>query len=133
MSDQNSNKDSEKRKYQRLSSVFPIQFTIVRLQGDLPGIDWLEGTTRNVSQGGLCLETTQLTESAIKYLNKQNIFLELRITMTDGSIKTVVEVAWYKKIEGDVPNLYFIGVQFHSIHDSELNRILQHAQDFVTL
>ena len=123
-----SQNSQENRKYVRLESVFPVDFTIVRLQGDLPGIDWQRAQTNNVSEEGMCLETSQLTESTIKFLSQQNIMLELRmfIPPTQPAIKAVGEVVWYQK-ENDK---FIIGLKFRSIIRSELDRILKHARWF---
>ena len=119
---------AEYREYVRLKSVFPVEFTIVRLQGDLPGFDWQLGQTRNISEEGLCLETNHLTESTIKFLSQQNIMLELRmfIPPTQPAIKAVTEVVWYKK-EGEK---HIVGLKFRSIIKTELERILHHARWF---
>ncbi len=119
---------AEHRKYTRLKSVFPVDFTIVRLQGDLPGLDWQQGQTKDISEEGICLETTNLTEPVIKFLNQQNIMLELRmfIPPTKPAIKAVTEVVWFKKEE----DKFIVGLKFRSIIKSELNRILSHAHLF---
>ena len=126
--DNASNQDiiaSDKRKYIRLKKILPIQFTIVRLQGDLPGIDWENGETRDVSSGGLCLETKTLSDSTIRFLNQHNIYLDLRIsTALKEIIKSVAEVAWYEKIDNKNAHYYRIGLKFRSIAASDLNKII---------
>ena len=121
---------ADKRQYIRLPSAFPVEFTIVRLQGDLPGIDWQLGHTSNVSQGGMCLETAELSETVIQYLQRQNILLELRVRVPFGGppVKAVAEVAWYRKVGEEMPRSYIVGLKFKSIIAKDLDRILGRAK-----
>ena len=119
----------ENRQYVRLPEPLPVEFTIVRLQGDLPGLDWARGVTRNVSRGGLCLETKELSEAMIKYLAHENIYLDLRMSLPfqSPSIKAVGDIVWYRQDAGD-PKIFLIGVKFRSIIAKDLNQILRYAR-----
>ena len=122
----------EQRRYVRLHSSFPVDFSIVRLQGDLPGLDWQQATTQSISQEGICIESFNLTEPTIKYFRDQSIFLELRLKIPPDKpyIKAVCDVMWYEK-EGTEDNPKFIiGLKFRSIQQKELDRILWHARLF---
>ena len=120
------------RKYVRLKSSFPVDFSIVRLQGDLPGIDWQQATTQNISQEGVCLETSNLTEPIIKYFRDQNVYLDLRMKIPPDKpyIRAVCDVMWYK-VEGreTLPRI-IMGLKFRSVQKSELERVLWHARLF---
>lgn len=120
---------SEQRKYVRLKTVFPVDFTIVRLQTDLPGVEWLRGYTDNVSQGGMCLETSDIRESLVNYLFKENIYLELKIhvPLSVKPVRAVGELAWKEKsnVEGTVR--FKLGLKFHSITKPDLNTIMSFA------
>ena len=122
----------ELRKYIRLRSSFPVDFSIVRLQGDLPGLDWQQATTENVSQEGICIESTNLMEPTIKYFRDQNIFLELRLKIPPDKpyIKAVCDVLWYHMEGTDDNPKFVIGLKFRSIQQKELERILWHARLF---
>lgn len=124
--------DWEKRKYIRIDGVFPVEFTIVRLQGDLPGIDWRHGQTSNVGEGGLCLETSEINDSIVEFLHRESVMLELKIPVppTKPPIRAVGEIAWVKKIERAGPPLFYIGLKFRSISSVELDRLLWHARLF---
>lgn len=120
---------TDKRKYIRLKSVFPVDFSIVRLQGDLPGLDWKQGYTCNVSKGGLCLESVEIRESTLNFLNQENIFLDLRIHIPLGQkpVKAVAEVAWFKKEEHHESSRFILGLKFHSITQVDLKRVIGQA------
>ena len=122
----------DQRQYVRLKSVCPIEFTIVRLQSDLLGMDWQKGHTSNVSRGGLCLETEELRDTVIKYLKQQNLYLELRIhvPLAHAPIRAVAEVAWYRKIGEEMSHAYIIGLKFRSVVEKDLNRIIGRARWF---
>jgi hypothetical protein len=125
-------KESDKREFVRLKTRFPIEFAIVRLQGDLPGLDWQQATTVNVGKEGMCIETYNLAEPTIKFFRDQNILLDVRMKVPpqDPFIKVVCDVVWYKK-EGEESNPKFVtGLRFRSIKKDELDRILFHARLF---
>ena len=120
----------DKRQYVRLNSCFAIDFTIVRLQGDLLGIGWAKGCTQNVSKSGLCLETSVLSESMIKYLDKEDIYLELHIQVPfkKEPMKAIAEVVWYELAHEDDPSRYIIGMKFHSVMADELTKLIGMAE-----
>ncbi len=95
----NKKKSSDQRRYIRLKSVFFVKFTIIHLQEGIPGIGWRQGYTSNVSKEGIGLESTELNESTIKYLNQQDVYLKVRIyvPLTRTPINAVCEVAWFKE------------------------------------
>ncbi len=123
-------KDFDKRQFIRLKVLLPVDFSIVRLQGDLPGLDWQKGVTRDISRGGLGLKTEEVSESTIKYLNKQNILLEVRISAAEKGrmIRIVGEVAWYEPIEKPNKRSYLIGLKYHSIKNEDLSYLLSLAE-----
>ena len=125
-------KNHDLRQYSRLKSVFPVDFTLIHIQDELLGLDWTRGYTCNVCRTGLCLQTSALRSSAINFLKKEGIQLELRIGIPIGKtpFRVVAKVAWYKIEEiQDYSNTY-IGLEFTSITDENLNRMLRHAKYF---
>ncbi len=117
------------RKYTRLRTVLPIDFTVVNVAGDItPGVDQERGSTNNVNRGGLALESSALSESTIRYLKDQDVTLKLVIHMPPGQepIKAAGNVSWYKKLNASDKS-YSMGVEFSSISSSNLNRIMKHA------
>ncbi len=122
--------EDDQRKYKRLSSSFSVEFTIVRLQGNLPGINWEKGYTCNVSKTGMCLETSHLSEATMKFLSSENIFLDLRIRvpLVSKLIKVVGEVVWFRKKEGEDQSQYYVGLHFRSIPPLSLKLMLRHAK-----
>lgn len=132
MSSSESNQGIDNRKYARLRSNFPIEFAIVRLQGDLPGLDWQQGMTVNVGQEGMCIQTPNLTESTIKYFRDQNILLDVRMKVPPQTahVRMVCDVVWYKKEGEDHNPKITTGLRFRSIRKHELDRIMFHSRLF---
>ena len=116
----------ELRQYIRSNVIFPVSFTIVRLQGDLPGMEWLKGSTQNVSRDGICLETIYLRDAVIEYIARERIYLDLRIQVVMGGppIKAVGEVVWHQKMEDEVSSRYCLGLRFRSITDEDINQLM---------
>lgn len=116
------------RQYKRLKAAMPIKFSIVRLQGNLPGLGWENAKTHNVSKGGLCLETESLSPTIIKFLHDHNIFLDLEIFIPFASqpIKAVCDMAWYKT--DATTGHCMIGVKFRSIAPENVKKILKHVE-----
>ena len=112
-----------RRKYVRLESCYPVEFSIVRLQGDLPGISCEKGFTQNVSEGGLCLETASLEYHVFKYLIDNHIYLELKIQapLPLAPIKAIGEARWFRET---TPGHYMIGINFRSIPKDYLGLLI---------
>ncbi len=121
----------EKREYKRLKTAFFIKFTPISLQEALPGLGCQQGYTFNVSEGGIGLETGDLTASTIKYLNTQDILLDvyIYIPVDQEPIKAVCSVAWFQLQEerADGQQVYFIGLSFRSIVEEDLKKILSYT------
>ena len=120
----------DKRKYKRLDTSFPVEFGIVRLQGNLPGISLQRGSTQNVSRGGICLETEFLNESTLKYLDENEIFLEVFIStpLKRSPIKAVMHVAWRRQIRKADRDIFLVGLKFNSIVKQDLDLLIGQAQ-----
>ena len=132
LNNHNETPDAEHREYVRLHSSFPVDFTIVRLQGDLLGLDWQQATTQNISLEGICIETHNLREPTIKYFRDENVLLELRMKIPPDKpyIKAVCDVMWYHRQGAEENSKFIIGLKFRSIQQKELDRILWHARLF---
>lgn len=112
----------DRRIYKRLPTCYRVDFQIVRLHGDLPGIDWQAGACEDLSRGGLCLYTKALDYHVFKYLKNNNIYLDLRIfvPLIPAPIKAVGELSWFKEERGT----YLVGLQWKSITRLNLNLMI---------
>lgn len=122
--------ENEKRQYIRLPGMFPVEFTMVYLQGEALGLEWQQGFTSNVSKGGLCLQTIHINEPTIKFLAAENICLDLHIhiPLSLPPIRAVSEVAWFQKLGNQSPQEYLVGLKFRLITQKDIGRILAQAR-----
>lgn len=119
----------DRRRYKRLENVMPVHFKVAELQGDLLGIEKQMGFTSNVSRGGICLEVVHINHSIIEYLQKKELFLELKIFLPVPyrQVRAVGRVAWScaKDEEGEG---YMLGVEFETIKDADLKALMRQVR-----
>ena len=66
---QEEHKKTERRRYLRLDTVFPVSFRLISLDGnDYLSGEWLQGFTKDVSKGGICLMVNNLKADYLKLL-----------------------------------------------------------------
>lgn len=124
---------SEKRKYFRVAQKVPVDFSVMDQQDILlPGVGWQKGRTINVSKGGVCLETQTLSESTIKYLNQQNIFLVLKfhVPLSQHPVNAIAQISWYEKKETPAGIHYVLGLKYRSIKADDALTILRQSARF---
>jgi hypothetical protein len=124
----------ERRRYLRLSTVFPVEFEIISLDNREIFCEFHQSFTRDVSEGGMCLEINNLKEELAEKLNRKSAKLRLQINMPFSSkpIEAIAEAAWIKKIKESHPNKYLVGIYYEKISEKERRSIVGHAR-FLTL
>ncbi len=118
-------KNKDKRKYIRLDSVFPVEFTFIEGQENL--LPWSEGFTRNVSFGGIALEVRLVKEDLKKFLDKEIKFF-INIPLNKSPIIGRGRVKWIKKIPSVPSDIYILGIEFTQVSNSEKKRIVRYAR-----
>ena len=130
---------SEQRRYVRMSTVFPVEFEILTGNGDKGSWGVLQGFTRDVSDGGMCIELKVFGrdhEEALKLpvpgSGSRSVFLELTInpTFSIHPIKATAAVIWVRK-ETETSarsSKYCIGVAYHAIDAKARKRLIGHAK-----
>lgn len=114
-----------------MNTVFPVEFSVragngpstSSGQGGPPRI--LQGFTRNVSEGGLCLEFKALQEGSADPLHQADVLLELTInpTFSREAILAQARVVWLKKEDAR----YLIGVAYDKIDPAAQKRLISYA------
>ena len=80
----------QKRRFIRLSSIFPVAFHVISKRNQTSSNFWIQGYTSNVSKGGLCIETVQLSdEDFIKSFEDSCKILEEDIENIQGTLSWV--------------------------------------------
>ncbi|MFA5339521.1 MAG: glycoside hydrolase family 2 TIM barrel-domain containing protein [Candidatus Omnitrophota bacterium] len=120
----------ERRRYIRLSTVFPVELEIVSLDDKEVYSEFHQAFTRDVSEGGMCLEVNNLKDDLAEKLKNKSAKLRLQINMPFSAkpIAAVAEAAWLKKISEGRPNKYLIGIYYEQISDKERKGIVNHAR-----
>jgi len=120
----------ERRKYIRLETVFPVQFQLYSKETNKAVSLLKHGFTRNVSEGGICLEASELDEESVAKLQSSDTELGLYINMPyrREPIKAMAKLRWLKKIKEQFPNHYLIGIEYVRIPSSVRRQIIGYAK-----
>src|SRR3989338_3755419 len=90
----------DNRRYVRMNTVFPVEFTIAGNSGAGPA-RLLQGFTRNVSEAGMCIEFNSFGKETEKKLTVEGTSLELTINpeFSREPIRACARVIWTRKQE----------------------------------
>lgn len=118
----------EKRKYVRLDSVFPIEFQFIDADGS-PLSALQQGFTRDISEGGLCIEVNCLDRDLTnRLLHKDSMILVyVNIPLSLKGVKATAKIAWQQPDEKR-PGRFRFGVSYEAIDRTEQLRIVKHAR-----
>jgi hypothetical protein len=121
---------AERRRYIRLSTVFPVEFEIVSSDGKEVLSEFHQSFTRDVSEGGICLEINNLKDELAGRLNDKTAKMRLQINVPFSAkpIAAEADAAWLKKIKEDHPNKFLIGISYKQIADRDRKRIVNFAR-----
>ena len=115
------NIQKNRRKYVRLEKAFRVKYGIIKINKEIPVQYDLSdsvklkyrGHTKDICEGGLCLENEDLAE-LLKTSIKEGMELELIISIhgeNKEDIDTVGRVAWID-LKGDVCGIEFISILY---------------------
>jgi hypothetical protein len=119
---------SERRKYIRLDSVFPVQFQLLSLDGNTLMSDWIQGFTSDISKGGICLEVNNLKPELVTLVrnHQAKLSLEIEMPIVKNPVKAGAKIAWVRDVPQQ-PSRYLIGLSYENIDASENSRIMRYA------
>ena len=124
---------SERRAYIRLEKSLPVRF---KISGNPTGPTYT-ATTKNISQGGLCLEIDHETEALFEALSAADQKLGIDIntlipqkanTATELSLWVSGRVDWARKSDQARPTLQ-IGLEFEDLTEEARKRIRDYLVD----
>lgn len=121
---------TERRKYIRIDSVFPVQFKLHPADSQGHSSAWQQGFTNNIGIGGLCLEVNNLSPQLQAALGAQGIVrLSLAIEMPLGRkpVYAQAKVAWAKELDA-LYGKYLIGLSYENIPPVDNRRIMRFAR-----
>jgi len=120
----------ERRTYIRLDTVFPVQFRLMSLGGDMFLSEWLQGFTNNVSTGGICLRVNNLNPGFAELLKNKKAKVSLEIEMPlsyKNPVLSFAHVAWFQELHKKT-NRYLIGLQYDEPNSPGSERIVRYAR-----
>ena len=126
-------KSGEKRGYLRLNSVFPVKYQLIKAQTGESA--WHQGFTGNVSDGGICLEFSDVDKEILALLDSpQEVRLNLRINIPafGHPVSASAKVSWFKK-EQDRFGHYAVGLRYDHITEKDRKKIMRFAYSKVLL
>jgi c-di-GMP-binding flagellar brake protein YcgR len=121
----------EKRKFQRLECPLEGTVKIVpvkEVSNDLPP---LHIKSRNISKGGICLETKAIEVEGVNLLSglpfarKHRLHMNIELIPNEQLFEVIGEVRWYD-VSHDVPEyIYRVGVAFIDIKNDGKEQLLR--------
>ena len=132
MSDDKSNKGSERRQYLRLESAFPIEFQLVDPSDRTAISDLKEGFTRNVGKGGMGIFAKTLKDRDKETFDfipgKTKLKLNINIPLDSDPIESFATVEWLEKKPGPIVDTYCFGVSYDFINEIDYDRIMKYVK-----
>ena len=121
----------EKRKFQRLAVPLEITLEVISAQNISKGQPLTHVRSRDISKGGICLETKSLEISGVNLLEgppfaRDNCLrLSIEIDPNGPPLMATGEVVWYN-VEQDIPEFIFrLGVAFIDISEDGKDRLAE--------
>ncbi|HXV19172.1 MAG TPA: PilZ domain-containing protein [Candidatus Omnitrophota bacterium] len=123
----------EKRQYVRMNTVFPVEFEIVGENGNERLPHAVQGFTRDVSAGGMCIEFKSFGKDGEKLTFHQETYLALVInpTFSRHPIRANARVAWLRKEDSHHHPKYLIGVAYTQIEEKARQRLIRYAKRLI--
>ncbi len=125
-------KGEERRKYIRLSSCFPVEFSLIFIDGRPPSKKY-QGFSHDVSKGGLCIRVRDLqpedAEALLQKKAKLRLAINIRVPLFRKPIYATCNAARLEETKKDPSGiLYSIGASYEDIDPHQQNQIINHAR-----
>jgi len=117
----------ERRRYIRLDTVFPVEFRLKSRGREEFLSDWLQGFTRDVGKGGLCLAVNNLCRDVVVALRekKADLVLKIDIPLKREEVPALAKIAWFREAQGT--DKYLIGLSYEKIDPAQSAMIMRYA------
>ncbi len=114
-----------------MNTVFPVELEeVFEPSGEKSPSQPLQAFTRDISEGGMCLELKSFGVAAEELFSIPDAQFGLTINppFSHHPIKAVAKIVWLKKQEVAGATLYMIGVQYVQIDPANRRRLIQYAK-----
>ncbi|MFC1807066.1 PilZ domain-containing protein, partial [Candidatus Omnitrophota bacterium] len=121
---------SERRRFIRLNSVFPVEFSLY-FTPKKSASDIYQGFTHDVSEGGLCLKVRNLKSEDEHFIiyKRAGLRLKINLPLRHDPIYANAEIAWASKDKSDpMQSTYLIGLSYKQIGAMDKKRIINYAR-----
>ncbi len=119
--------NANRRKYIRLDTVFPVEFQLVEPETKQALTPWIQGFSRNVSSGGICLEVNNPEKIILDLVSggKQVISLRLELPASNKKVLALSHIVWQQDIPEKTKLLF--GLSYDRIQPSDNQLIMRWA------
>jgi c-di-GMP-binding flagellar brake protein YcgR len=120
----------ERRLFVRLTKTIPVRFIILSKTKE-PLSGWISANSKNMSIGGILLETADINQEEKNLLKKEDIYLQIEISLEasdlsmKGKVESISSIELPGRIQWSKPqiNRIEIGIQFIDISDETADKI----------
>ncbi len=118
----------EKRRYLRLSTVLPVEFSVLDNAGKRI-TPWLQGFTHNLSRGGICLVVNDLWWGFWDRFNFSGaeLILHINIPLKKLTFSARARVIWSEEKKLERFAQYLVGLEFTQIEKKSQNELFRFA------
>ena len=123
-------KGIDRREYVRLQTVFPVEFQVIGEGREKALSGLIQGFTRNIGEGGMCIEVNDLDDALAVNLRDRSarLSLTINIPLSAEPVKALATATWLKKVKETYPNRYLIGVSYDLINELTRQRVIGYAK-----
>jgi hypothetical protein len=119
----------EKRKFQRLEFPLNVAVEIVSVREGPRGLPRVQIKSRNISKGGICLETAGIEVDGVNLLSgppfarEHRLHLGIELFPEEPPLMATGEVRWYDIARGTPESICLLGVEFVEIKEGGREQI----------
>lgn len=116
-----------------MNTVFPVELEKFRENDKDPASSLLQGFTRDISAGGMCIEVKSADPQIEILVGTPHTRLSLTIDppFTRNPIQAVASIAWVRRQGELLPARYLIGVSYTQIDEKAKRRLFKYARRLI--
>ncbi len=121
--------ERERREYVRVKAEVPVRYRFLSHAADFEATDYTNGTTSDVSGGGVLMEVMVPDADWIPGLLTERIFLgiELDLPGEDEPVRALTRAAWVQaEVQGNGDSC-LMGLRFKEITREDLDRVFKYV------
>lgn len=116
----------ERRRYCRISTVFPVIFSVYKNPKEV--LKRFQGFTRDISEDGICLELNDLDPAFSEWLREHYLFrIDIEVPFQKNPISSEVFVAWRVAQKDALGLKHSLGMQFKDTELRQRKTLFQYA------